>query len=216
MINTSATEKDSFNIRDVHEIGNSDLSKIEKNIHEILNAVYIWPYKNITLLDKWMAKKKWNKLIQAGIPLQFYENYSVLEENWVDRVSKIFYVNDIPCGIISYKITLQKEAKYLDMLASNNFKTKNWYLELKSFFVFEKHTQQWLWTKMMKEIFDFFKFTLGSYDWVLMTVNKKQVEYAYNFFIKNWFVDIGSERNLKVDSIKEKTEHVLYFPKKIS
>ncbi len=206
-------ENKSVKIRDIHEINSSDLSTINEKIYEILNPMYFGPFKNISLLDEGEAKKKWKKLIHAWIPLQFYENPSILIENDVDRSSKIFYIDEVPCWIITYKLNLQKEQKYIDMLEKHNFEIKNWYVELKSFFAFSNQQKKWLGTIMMEKMFDFFKFNLWNSDGILVTVNKDKWEYVYNFFIKHDFKDIGSEHNKKTDKENKKSEHILYRPR---
>lgn len=106
--------------------------------------------------------------------------------NWNDRDTFILEIWWKKIWILTFKNILQKE--------DSTIKSKNWYVEIKSFFLFDgfwKGYIWFLWEKLIKEI----KEKFWNTDWLYVTISKTKAYSSLNMFKKIWFKELYDVHN---------------------
>lgn len=119
---------------------------------------------------------------------------------WWDRKTFILELQDKRIWIVTIKDKLQDEYKL--------FNYKNWYVELKSFFLFDEFWHGHIWKLrdiLIKEI----KHNFNQADWILVSVSDNKAKRSLNMFKALWFQEISKKENLYLDW---DSEIFLYYP----
>lgn len=119
---------------------------------------------------------------------------------WEDRTTFILEKDNIQIWILSFKNELKKNE-------INILNLKYWYLELKSFFLFDKFWEWniwYLWKYFLEIIQDKFE----NIDGIYVTVSKNKANSSLEMFKKLWFQELYSK---KWEYKDEDTEIHLFF-----
>ncbi len=106
--------------------------------------------------------------------------------SWKDRSSFILEVWWKRIWILAFKNKLQKE--------DNCIENKNWYIEIKSFFLFDENWNWHIW-KLWKEFLSIIQDYFNNPDWVYVTISKNKAFSSLNMFLKLWFTELYSVYN---------------------
>lgn len=180
---------------------------LQEKISEKLDSkekedIFINKLQNYTKNEILSIFKKLSKQINSIYWSQKQFFIKMLE--WKDRNSYILELNWKKIWVLVYKKFLQNEEKNLNL--------KNWYIELKSFFLFDefgKWNIWYLWDLFLKEIEKNF---LEKSDWIYLTVSKTNANSSYEMFKKLWFEELYFVENEYSDWNNE--SHLFYKFKK--
>lgn len=176
--------------------------KISEKLDSKEKNVSINNLQNYTKKEILSIFKKLSKQINSIYWSQKQHFIKMLE--WKDRNSYILELNWKKIWVLVYKKFLQNEEKKLNL--------KNWYIELKSFFLFDefgKWNIWYLWDLFLKEIEKNF---LEKSDWIYLTVSKTNANSSYEMFKKLWFEELYFVENEYSDWSNE--SHLFYKFKK--
>lgn len=174
----------------------------EKLDYEKKENFLIKKLQNYTKNEVLSIFKKFSKQINYIYWSQ--KNFFLKLLNFDDRNSYILELNWKKIWVLVYKNSLQNEEK--------NLKLKNWYIELKSFFLFDEFWEWniwYLWDLFLKEIEKNFG---EKSDWIYVTVSKTKANSSYEMFKKIWFEELYSVKNEYFEWNEE--SHLFYEFKK--
>ena len=183
------------------------MRKLQEKILEKLNSkdkenISINNLKNYTKNEILSIFKKLSKQINS---IYWSQKKSFLKLlNFNDRNSYILELNWKKIWVLVYKNSFQNEEKKLNL--------KNWYIELKSFFLFDefgKWNIWYLWDSFLQEIEKNFR---DKSDWIYVTVSKTNANSSYEMFKKLWFEELYSVENEYFEWNEE--SHLFYNFKK--
>lgn len=183
------------------------MEKLQEKISKKLNPkerenISINILQNYTRNEILSIFKKLSKQINSIYGSQKQSFIKMLDGK--DRNSHILELNWKKIWILVYKNSLQNEEK--------NLKLENWYIELKSFFLFDEFWEWniwYLWDLFLKEIEKNF---VEKADWIYVTVSKTKANSSYEMFKKLWFEELYSVENEYFEWNKE--SHLFYKFKK--
>lgn len=166
------------------------MRKLQEKILEKLNSkdkenISINNLKNYTKNEILSIFKKFSKQINSIYWSQ--KKFFLKLLNFNDRNSYILELNWKKIWVLVYKNSLQNEEKNLNL--------ENWYIELKSFFLFDefgKWNIWYLWDLFLQEIEKNFR---DKSDWIYVTVSKTNANSSYEMFKKLWFEELYSVEN---------------------
>lgn len=119
---------------------------------------------------------------------------------WDDRDCFILEVWWKPIWVLAYKNVLQNEIPCVEW--------QNWYIELKSFFLFDE-----FWKGNVRKLRETFvqkiKSNFSNSDWILVSVSKKKADSSLQMFLKLWFKELYEEYNKYNNN---DSEVFLYYP----
>ncbi len=111
----------------------------------------------------------------------FQKNSFLKIVNWKDRDTYILEVDWKQIWVLTFKTDLQKEDKILNL--------KNWYLEIKSFFLFDWFWKWDIWL-LWKKLLDIIENEFNSLDWVYVTISRTKAAPSLSMFKKVWFKEL--------------------------
>jgi len=126
----------------------------------------------------------------------FQKNSFLKIVKWKDRDTYILEVDWKKIWVLTFKTELQREDKNLDL--------KNWYLEIKSFFLFDWFWKWNIWL-LWEKLLDIVEIKFNNLDWIYVTISKTKANPSLEMFKKIWFEDLYWVHNeySNDDSIEE-------------
>jgi ASC-1-like (ASCH) protein len=181
-----------------------NLQNLEKIIKEKVNLKNLNTKSNLKSICDYSKQellfifKNFSKRLK---PIYWSQKQSFIKLlNYKERTTRILEINNNPIWILVFKNNLAKEDKVL--------KLKNWYLEIKSLFLWNKFGEGNI-RLLRNELINVIKKEYTHADGIYVTVSTTKAKESYEMFLKLWFLELYKVYN---EYSKGNIEAHLFYP----